>query len=367
MRSALQLSVIVPVHNGAAVLTESLPAVCASDLPRSTWELIVVDDASTDDTAAVASEYADKVLRLRGRPHGPAYARNRGCEAARGDILVFVDADVCVHGSTLRQLVQALTDEPDASAVFGAYDTAPRSAGLVSQYRNLLHHYVHTMNAGDADTFWAGCGAIRRAAFIEAGGFDEQRYPRPQIEDIALGYRLRSLGHRLLLRPRIQATHLKHWTLGGVLRSDLFDRGVPWMQLLLAGDAAGSGSLNVRHREKLLTGLAGIGAFGLLAAPFAGAARAAVLAASVLCLGMVTIGNLPFLLWCARLRGAGFALGVLPLHLLHYIVNAVAVGVAAVRYAVRSVGRPDSSTARLHQHVRADTMATESPAQRHAR
>jgi glycosyltransferase involved in cell wall biosynthesis len=181
------LSVIVPAHQAENVLAESLPALCASDLPRSQWELIVVDDASRDGTARVAERYADVVIRIDGTARGPACARNRGSDDARGAILAFVDADVCVHPNTLRKLLDTLTADTTLSAVFGAYDTAPRAAGLVSQYRNLLHHYVHLSQPGEADTFWAGCGAVRKAAFVEAGRFDELRYPRPQIEDIELG------------------------------------------------------------------------------------------------------------------------------------------------------------------------------------
>ena len=58
---------------------------------------------------------------------------------------------------------------------------------MVSQYRNLLHHFVHQHGHAEASTFWAGCGAIRRAAFDAVGGFDAARFPRPSIEDIELG------------------------------------------------------------------------------------------------------------------------------------------------------------------------------------
>ena len=121
-----------------------------------------MDDASTDATALIAAEFADAVVRLPDRPRGPAYARNRGVEVARGDIVVFVDADVCVHTDTLRRFTAVFANEPDVSAVFGAYDTQPEAPQLVSQYRNLLHHFVHSQSAGEAETFWAGCGAIRR-------------------------------------------------------------------------------------------------------------------------------------------------------------------------------------------------------------
>ena len=85
--SELRLSVIVPAYNGTGVLEKSLSALRDSDLSRKHWELIVVDDASTDDTGTLAAQYADRVVRLDGRPHGPSYARNRAAELAKGDRL----------------------------------------------------------------------------------------------------------------------------------------------------------------------------------------------------------------------------------------------------------------------------------------
>ena len=122
------MSVIVPVYQGAHVLPRCLSALRASEMPRGSWELIIVDDASTDATALIAAEFADAVVRLPDRPRGPAYARNRGVELARGEIVVFVDADVCVHTDTLRKFTSVLANEPEVSAVFGAYDTQPGSA-----------------------------------------------------------------------------------------------------------------------------------------------------------------------------------------------------------------------------------------------
>src|SRR6185436_15848936 len=102
------LSVIVPAHNSVAVLDRCLTALASSGLPRESWELIVVDDGSTDATELVAARYADVAVRLAGNPHGPAYARNRGAEASRGEVLVFVDADVVVHPDTLARIAITL-------------------------------------------------------------------------------------------------------------------------------------------------------------------------------------------------------------------------------------------------------------------
>jgi len=328
------LSVIMPVRDGESQLAESLPALRASDLARNRWELIVVDDGSSDRSGEVARRFADRVLRLDGGPHGPAYARNRGAETAQGEILVFVDADVCVHRDVLGRIQDTLSRRPDIVAMFGAYDANPRAPGLVSQYRNLLHHYVHSTQPGEADTFWAGLGAVRRSEFLDAGGFDEVRYPRPQIEDIELGYRLRSRGHRIVLDPSIQGTHLKRWTLPQVVRGDVLDRGAPWMRLLIERKAIGAGTLNIGIGEKVITGLAVAGVVALPVAALTG--DRVILWLGSASLLAVLAANAPMIRWFARVRGPRFAAGVVPLRLLYYLLNGASVGlVLAQRIAAR--------------------------------
>jgi glycosyltransferase involved in cell wall biosynthesis len=327
----LLASVIVPVRDGAKPLAESLPALRASGLPADRWELIVVDDASTDDTAEVAGPYADRVVRLAAPAHGPAYARNRGGEIARGETLVFVDADVCVHADAVSRLLEIVSSDADTVAAFGAYDTRPPAPGLVSQYRNLVHHYVHAQQPGEADTFWAGLGAVRADVFREVGGFDEVRYPRPQIEDIELGYRLRARGHRIVLDPSVQGTHLKRWTLGQVIRGDVFDRGVPWMRLLLERRSVGVGTLNIGIEERLFTVLTVVGTAALLLAMVA--RNPVLLAIGLGCLLGVLAGNARVLAWFARVRGARFAAAIVPLRLLYYLLNGASVALALLQRA----------------------------------
>lgn len=327
-----RVSVVVPAHNGETMLAESLPALAASDLPRDRWELIVVDDASSDRTPEVARRHADRVVSLDAPAGGPARARNRGSQVARGEILVFVDADVRVRGDALGRIVDILSEGSGVAAVFGAYDTRPQAPGLVSQYLNLVHHYVHASHPGDAETFWAGLGAVRRAAFLRAGGFDAERYRRPQIEDIELGYRLRSMGCRIVLDPTIQGTHLKRWTVKDLVWNGVRDRGVPWMELLLDRKAGGSGTLNVDTAERILTALVVLGTTVVGAGVLASSPL--LLAVGGLSLLAVPVGNARMLRWLAGVRGVRFAAAVLPLRLLYYLLNGVAVAVALLRRPV---------------------------------
>src|SRR5690606_2357585 len=98
----------------------------------------------------------------------------------------------------------------------------PAASNILSQYKNLFHHFVHQQGRREAKTFWAGCGAIRRSVFEEVGGFSTA-YGRPCIEDIELGSRLVRAGRRIVLDKSIQARHLKRWSLWSVIKSDVLD------------------------------------------------------------------------------------------------------------------------------------------------
>ncbi len=221
------LSVVVPVRNDAVRLQRGLEALAGSSFRD--FEVIVIDDASDDDSAHVAEAMGAHVVRLP-QQSGSAAARNAGAEAARGQILLFVDSDVLVRHDTLQVAVDAMHD-PQVDAVFGSYDLEPQEPNLLSQYKNLAHRYYHQAMRGRATTFWTGCGAIRRGVFRAAGGFDAQRFVRPTIEDIELGVRLTNAGHVISHDKQLQVTHLKRWTLWSIIKSDVFDRAIPWTRL----------------------------------------------------------------------------------------------------------------------------------------
>ncbi|HEY1336199.1 MAG TPA: glycosyltransferase family 2 protein, partial [Bryobacteraceae bacterium] len=225
----IHATIIVPVHNGEAELRDCLAGILRT--APSGCEVIVVDDASTDNSAAIAVRADVGVIRMP-RRGGPAVARNRGAQVARGDILVFLDADVVAHPGTIARLIETLDGRPEIDAVFGAYDDRPRSPETVSVFRNLLHCYTHRRGAGDARTFWAGCGAIRRARFTLLGGFTTQ-WDTAAVEDIDLGRKLVQAGGRVVLDFTVQVQHLKRWTLGGFVSADVFQRAAPWTKMLL--------------------------------------------------------------------------------------------------------------------------------------
>lgn len=340
--TAPRLTVIVPAYNCAPTLRRALAALQASDLPRQQWELIVADDGSTDETPLAAGAAADRIVRVEKGPRGPGNARNEAARVATGDVLVFVDADVCVSPTALRQFEALFRADATLGAAFGAYDTSPEAPGFVSQYRNLLHHYVHSLSPGPAITFWAGCGAMRRDVFEAMGGFDVQRYTRPQIEDIELGYRLAAKGIPIVLRPEIQGKHLKRWSLRGGFVTDFRDRGVPWMQLLMERrEVAAAGPLNLQAREKLFTLLAPLGV--VLSLVGAVVRSWGTLVAGLVALAVVVAGNAALLRWFAEMRGRWFALGIIPLRLAYYVLNAFSGAWGTVLH-FRGTRRDDTSS-----------------------
>ena len=194
-------------------------------------EALVVFDGLLPEVPAWLRQSGARLLST-GQRSGPAAARNLAARSARGDVLVFVDADVELHADALARIRAHFAADPLLDAVFGSYDDRPRAAGRVSRFRNLLHHHTHTSHPGPASTFWAGCGAVRREPFLALGGFDAIAYPLPAIEDVEFGLRLSDAGGTITLDPAIQGTHHKRWTLSLMVATDIRQRAIPWSRLL---------------------------------------------------------------------------------------------------------------------------------------
>ena len=311
----MKIAAIVPTYNGGEQLRECLQGIAGSD--RKPDQVVVVDDGSIDGSAAAAEEFGFEILTLSDGPRGPARARNHGVHEASGaDVLFFVDADVVVHPDTLTRVEQHLVENPGVAALFGSYDQSPPARATVSLYKKLLHHYVHQTSKPEASTFWAGCGAIRRAAFHDVGGFNET-YTRPSIEDIELGARLRKAGYRIRLFPDVQATHLKRWTFGSLIRTDILCRAIPWSRMLInEGELVNDLNLSVTHR------LAAVSAILLVASIVLSWWMPALAAVLAVVAGTAFVYlNIDLLRFFARKGGTYFVLAAAGLHLLYYLYS----------------------------------------------
>ena len=325
--SAPYISVIVPAHNGRLQLPRCLEGLRTSTF--DSFEVICVDDCSTDNTREIIERFGARYLRTP-RNMGPGGGRNLGVKHARGEIVVFVDADVVVQPQTLAQIADDFRAMPDVVCLFGSYDEAPAWPDFLSQYKNLMHHYVHQKASEQAVTFWAGCGALRKSVFEEFGGFDTEKYPNPSIEDIELGYRLSMAGRRILLDKRIQVKHLKKWTVRGLWKADIHYRAIPWTRLILETKNLPK-DLNLTYAAQLSAGLVGLLVAGLLYLPLAalldlsaispwlGAGRAAGVLAAIAAVLLAL--NWDVYKWFAGRRGWTFAAGAVLAHWSYYFYS----------------------------------------------
>ena len=295
-----------------------------------TAEVLIAADGAVDDCRPLAAAWRAQVVFVPS-PSGPAVARNRAAALASGDVLAFVDADVVVAPDSLPGMCRLLETDTGLAGVFGAYDLLPRERNFMSQYKNLSHAYVHEGGGTEAATFWAGLGAVRADAFRAVGGFDE-RFRRPSIEDIELGYRLVAAGYSLRLDARFRGRHLKRWTLWSSMVTDIWARGIPWTQLILRSRVLPN-DLNTSVGGRLSVVLTVAMALSLALAfwrPWAAGVAALLLAALV---GL----NFRYYRWFAQQRGIAFALRVVPVHVIHHLCNAVSfVAGTALHVAGRS-------------------------------
>ncbi len=205
-----EVSVIIPAKNATDTLADCLLALRAQTYHRERFEVIVVDDGSTDKTAGIAEKYSarecrTRVLRLGPPSAGPAVARNRAVEVARGKILVFTDADCAPEPTFLEEMLEPFRDERVVASK-GIYRSDQKSltarfvqAEYESRYR--LMERCETIDF--VDTYAA---AYRRDAFESVGGFDES-FPLPSVEDQELSFRLAAQGARMIFCPAAVVTH----------------------------------------------------------------------------------------------------------------------------------------------------------------
>src|SRR4029077_18836071 len=171
-----RLSVVIPVYNAEATLAECLTRLSVSSF--SDFEIVLVDDGSTDRSRAIAANFPLRVVPTAGRI-GPAAARNLGARAAEGELLFFLDADVMVRPDTLSRIVAAF--EPgELEGVIGVQAADMRHRDLVSQYKNLWMLATYCRRRGEVPLFYPTAAAIRRDAFLDAGGFDPG-YAAPNV------------------------------------------------------------------------------------------------------------------------------------------------------------------------------------------
>ena len=316
-------TVIIPVHNGGEKFTRCMEALAAC--APAPDEIIVVADGESDGSWRTAERFGARIVRME-VSGGPARARNAGARVARGELLLFIDADVVVPGDILAVAARAFEADPGIAAVFGSYDDAPLEANFLSQYKNLAHYHVHQSSHAEASTFWSGCGAIRRELFLGIGGFDE-RYRLPSIEDIELGYRITAAGHRIRLVKELAVKHLKRWDAVSLVKTDFLCRALPWTELILRRGRF-INDLNLTTESRISVAATGLLALCLAAAPF----WPALLALALAPCGLLLALNRDLYRFFLRKKGALFTAQAIPWHWLYFGYSGLAFSIGFVRY-----------------------------------
>ena len=309
------ITIVMPAYNATGYLPRVLPPLIAMREAGEVVEVLVVDDCSTDETITMAKEMGATVLKTP-ENGGPGKARNLAAEHAIGDVIWLVDSDVIAAAGGAAIIREAFKD-PDVHAVFGSYDDTPDGQSTVSKYKNLVHRFHHQRAAGDARTFWAGCGALRKDAFLRVGGFDVETYRVPSIEDIELGYRITGAGGRILVIPELEGKHLKVWTLPGAIHTDIFRRALPWARLMISREGVDD-TLNLRWKERVragIAGLMGLSIFATLLAPM-------LWPLALLMIAMAFAANWRLFAFMQAAGGAFFAIRAVILHQLYLIYSA---------------------------------------------
>lgn len=212
--NSVDFSVIVPAYNAEQTLVSCLESLTAQTVPQDSYEVIVVDDGSTDRTAEIARRFNIRYLFQKNR--GPASARNHGVHAAQGRIILFTDSDCVPTPHWIEEMVEPFTD-PQVVAVKGSYRTRQRE--LVARFAQVEFEdrYDMLLRHSRIDMVDSYSAAFRKDAFEIAGGFDES-FPKANNEDTDLSYRLSAAGCKMVFKPGAVVYHRHPATLSRYLR-----------------------------------------------------------------------------------------------------------------------------------------------------
>lgn len=239
----MNISVIIPTYNSSKTIN-----LCLESIKNQTifpYEIIVVDDDSSDDTLKLIKDYDLKILR-NDLNRGPAYARNKGAKNATGDILFFIDSDIVIPKDAIEKIIEIFYKTPKLSCVCGIYSKYPlMHKGFISYYRTLQSHYWKKTGCGFTTRFTVSCGAVKRADFYAVGGFNE-KFKKADIEDYEIGHKLIAKGYKIYQTNEIETIHDDIHTFGGLV-STLFIRSFLYPPLLFKRKKLDTGYLNKKR------------------------------------------------------------------------------------------------------------------------
>ena len=220
------ISIVIPTYNAERFITPLLESVFRNKIEE--MEVVIVDDCSTDDTVETARKYPVNMIQLQ-KNGGPARARNIGAEAAKGEIIFFLDSDVIVLDGAIKEVRDHFERDPSAKCVIGVCSTEPLNKGFVPAYMAMFE-YIHLIETPGhkVSVFAPRCGAVRKDFFWKIGGYNES-YKGADVEDFELARRINRVDS-IILNPQIRVRH-QFANFKQALRI-YFKRTVMWVHLL---------------------------------------------------------------------------------------------------------------------------------------
>lgn len=208
------ISIVIPVYNGAKTIASCLEALFNQTVPRSKYEVIVVDDGSTDETRHIIRAYDVRLLVQSNK--GPAAARNLGVKRAKGEIILFTDADCAPSRDWIERMIAPFANR-EIVGVKGVYKT--RQKELVARFVQIEYEDKYDKMRKDkyidfVDTYSAG---YRKTVLVENGGFDPA-FPKASGEDVEFSYRLAQKGYKMVFAPQAVVYHHHVDSIGEYLR-----------------------------------------------------------------------------------------------------------------------------------------------------
>lgn len=201
------VSVVVPAYNAQGTIRQCLVSLVEQSFSPDNFEILMVDDGSTDRTEQIIKEFSLRYIRQTNQ--GPAAARNRGARQAKGEIILFTDADCIADSDWIKEMVRPFAN-PEVIGVKGAYKN--REGQLIARLAQLEFEERYRLleksreRIDMVDTY---SGGFRRDIFLKMGGFDIS-FPVANNEDTELSYRLSRQNYKMVFNRKAIVYHLGH-------------------------------------------------------------------------------------------------------------------------------------------------------------
>lgn len=209
----MRCSLIIPAYNAEKTIAACLESTLNQSLSRKDYDVIVVDDGSTDKTSEIVMNYPVRLLKQQNQ--GPAAARNTGANEAKGDILIFTDSDCELDVNFLEKIITPIEEDPEIVGIQGSYKTKQKEfmaqfgqVEIETRYRKMSRNkYI--------DFIGTYAAAYKKNVFMEYGGFDTG-FSQASGEDTEFSYKLYQKGHKMVFKPEafvyhLHPIHIKHY------------------------------------------------------------------------------------------------------------------------------------------------------------